>query len=347
SDANGYKKILEFMTLRHTKKVNVFHKRFEFGNRARNENEKITEFALALRDLALECNFGNSKDERIRDQFVLKLNDMYIQQEIMRHFKSNDVSVESVIEEALVISSSRNSATIFQKSDYSRPQDQSENIYKISEEGKKKWGKKDEQKTLDPRYQCIRCGKDKHKRQTSCPALEVECTLCKIRGHFARCCIKSGKIVVKGKQRINLVDTINESFSEYFVFSFDAENKRMQKIDRDYKINLFINGQLIKMLLDTGATVSCVDEQMWVKLGKPKLSDAPRITNYPNNDIKTLGMCKTTLRTPAMAMFGRNLRCKIENLKPSMESNIVKATLKQKKFHDRNLSTREFKAGDP
>ncbi|KII73293.1 hypothetical protein RF11_04878 [Thelohanellus kitauei] len=54
----------------------------------------------------------------------------------------------------------------------------------------------------------------------------------------------------------------------------------------------------------------------------------------------------STLRSPAELIFGRKLRCTIDNLKPSVAANKDTATLKQKHYHDQGTQDRSFKVGD-
>lgn len=55
---------------------------------------------------------------------------------------------------------------------------------------------------------------------------------------------------------------------------------------------------------------------------------------------------QTTGKTPAEILFGRPLRTKFDLIKPSLATNIHKAVVKQKLYHDKRKSSRNFKVGE-
>ncbi|KII72995.1 hypothetical protein RF11_08170 [Thelohanellus kitauei] len=75
------------------------------------EEEWITDFVSVLKDLAVNRHFGNLTEERLRDQFVLKLNEQHIKQEMIRKFYLNKASLQEVVDEAILVSSSTTTAT--------------------------------------------------------------------------------------------------------------------------------------------------------------------------------------------------------------------------------------------
>ncbi|KII64756.1 hypothetical protein RF11_06648 [Thelohanellus kitauei] len=99
SKTTTYSKIVSYMATRHQEKINVFYERFNFGNRSRRGNETIMEFLGALKDLSVNCDFGDQVDERIRDQFVLKLKDESIHQDLMRRF----TTIKSTLDECFLL----------------------------------------------------------------------------------------------------------------------------------------------------------------------------------------------------------------------------------------------------
>ena len=52
--------------------INVVAVRYKFCQRAQNSNEPVEEYIIALRQLAVTCEFGTLHDKMIRDQLVEK-----------------------------------------------------------------------------------------------------------------------------------------------------------------------------------------------------------------------------------------------------------------------------------
>ncbi|KII64146.1 hypothetical protein RF11_09340 [Thelohanellus kitauei] len=136
-DAITYEMIVAFMTRRHQQKLNIFLERFTFGNRVRGHNETIMDFLSSLKDLAVNCNFGESSDERIRDQFVLKLNDECMQQDLMRRFHTNEASLDEVVEEALVLSTSKRAASTIRGSSNCKSEAEYDIVMKVDKQNPK------------------------------------------------------------------------------------------------------------------------------------------------------------------------------------------------------------------
>ncbi|KII62323.1 Retrovirus-related Pol polyprotein from transposon 17.6 [Thelohanellus kitauei] len=117
---------------------------------------------------------------------------------------------------------------------------------------------------------------------------------------MAAVCLKFGKArVVRQKENINTIDS-EQSNDNIFdlaynrVFSYN-HSYPCSKINGRYLIVLNINGEKVRMLVNTGASVSCVGPALWRRFGEPKLSRAPILIGYSKNVIGTLGMVKVTV----------------------------------------------------
>ena len=63
-------------------KKNVIHKRAQFNLRSQRPGEIVDAFIRALYDIAETCDFGNNKDELIRDRIVTGLLDKGLSREL-------------------------------------------------------------------------------------------------------------------------------------------------------------------------------------------------------------------------------------------------------------------------
>ena len=56
-------------------KTNIIYERFKFNTRNQSVNESINEYIANLKHLSAICEFGNLRDELIKDRIVLGIHD--------------------------------------------------------------------------------------------------------------------------------------------------------------------------------------------------------------------------------------------------------------------------------
>ncbi len=113
---------------------------------------------------------------------------------------------------------------------------------------------------------CFRCGKTGHSPVT-CWYKDTECRSCKKRGHIERACRNKAE---KGKMQQK---TTFRRKQKKHVFTVDQENERVTDTSDDefplhvhtvaggtkaYRVTALLEGQPVKMEIDTGAAVSLV-----------------------------------------------------------------------------------------
>ena len=57
-----------------------------------------------------------------------------------------------------------------------------------------------------------------------------------------------------------------------------------------------INGINVEMLLDSGASISCVGSKVWNQIEKPRLETCAELMGYMRTDIPTLGKATVTVK---------------------------------------------------
>ncbi|KII72731.1 Transposon Tf2-9 polyprotein [Thelohanellus kitauei] len=279
--------VMEFMSSRYDKPRNGLYERFTFGNTRRNANESPKEFADRLKDSARFCEFGTTFDQRVRDQFLLGFGDKNIQKELLRIFSRTDALLEDILHEATMISDAEKNADAFQvKPDFLEKNGFPDEVNRVE----KTRTTTHNCRILDPNRDCLRCGKRKHRAPQVCPALTLECKACKMVGHFSAACLKSGNAQIGDDKK--QVRTVNVDDS---VFQFYDENFS-QVISKNFMIPLLMNGVKVKMLADSGATVSCIGQTLWKKIGAPKLRWAPPLKGYTNNTIEIKGRTNVNVK---------------------------------------------------
>jgi hypothetical protein len=74
-----------------------------FAQRHHEEGETVTQFINLLRSLAVNCDFGASMEERLRDQLVIGINNDAWQKEVFRLHPTNASKLAQVEATALVL----------------------------------------------------------------------------------------------------------------------------------------------------------------------------------------------------------------------------------------------------
>ena len=81
----------------------VIAERVKFTLRHRKEEETVTQFLISLRAIAGKCTFGQSLDERLRDQLVIGISNDSWQEEMFRLHPKNDATLQQVEQSALIV----------------------------------------------------------------------------------------------------------------------------------------------------------------------------------------------------------------------------------------------------
>ena len=86
-DKNNIDKILDLWNSYCLGETNVIYERFKFNNRSQTPDESVDAYAAALRAMAATCNFGNLRDELIRDKIVCGISNIAVQQKLLQEPK--------------------------------------------------------------------------------------------------------------------------------------------------------------------------------------------------------------------------------------------------------------------
>jgi transposase InsO family protein len=311
------------------RKVFMLAERREFLKRQRKEGESIQVFLTELRRLARDCSFGNTLDERLRDQLVVGINESHWQTELIRQFPGNNHTMAEVLAAAELLetaSQQQKRLTQLSSNEYSSTV---RHVKKTQGEQNQIASRKQTNFTqnakrtpfrLDKSKHCMLCGKNRHQTGEKCLAKGVVCAACNIKGHFARCCIKSGRAVdatascraicAMGQENEDDLDEIaqlnmisdNESEEvgceiedDYYGASLNTVNS-IRRIGQQAIVNAMINNKQIKMVYDPGAMFTVISESIWQKIGKPQLRPVPKLEAYTHVEIETLGVTEVVVQ---------------------------------------------------
>ncbi|KAL0151789.1 hypothetical protein M9458_052940 [Cirrhinus mrigala] len=272
--------------------------RFRFYQRNQNPGETISDYILALKRLASSCEFGTFLDDALRDKFVCGLaGEVYHR----RLLSEKDLTFKKACDTALALELAHKDTKELgaQSTIKDTSVHEVQNAYGAKEKYKGRGSfqcntQKRAQQQPSHKYKssCYRCGGSNH-YPTECRYRNEKCHNCGKIGHLQRAC-KSQRTQRSGKAQYVSDDTsetqgaVDDELFELFTI-YSAQDKA----DGIY-IDLQLNGKMVSMQLDTGASLSLIPEYIY----NDKLKDcclhptSIRLVSYTGDKIPVLGELK-------------------------------------------------------
>jgi len=169
-------------------KKNITYERFLLLTRKQREDEKVDDFAKALRSLAETCEYGSLKNSIIKDAFVLGIFDNRVRENLL---KDCELTLETAINIARATEKAKEQSSAIRG-------DNESNVMKVSRT----------HKTNEKTNDCKFCGREHEFKKISCPAFGKKCSKCGLKNHFAAKC-KTNNV-----QMIDNIEDVNPNTNE-------------------------------------------------------------------------------------------------------------------------------------
>ena len=296
ADRDDSKKVLDALQTHFEPTRNVIYERFVFNDCKQSQCETVDQFIAKLRKLADTCDFGELRDELVRDRLVTCTKDLGAQARMLREPKltlNKAIDMCCASEQAKIqikkISGGEQEAVNYTSRDKSNSHYQ---------QGRKQTYVSEHTKRKPPNITCHFCGTT-HAKQ-NCPAFGATCKACGKRNHFARVCKQE-----QHKTQLNLVEDEHEADDGENPMLYLSHINCIQANKNKWFVNLKLAPRdnslpydlqhVIKCQLDTGSTVNVIgfhDLQCLVQDGNPPLSQSKTTLKlYDGTLIKPKGEC--------------------------------------------------------
>ena len=267
-------------------------KRFEFNTRRQEEGETVAVFVAELRKIAQYCEYGDALSDMLRDRVVCGISNKSVQRRLLQETSLTfDKALEMTLAAETAAKDSRRLA------DTHTPDKTSDGLPKVNRAGSVSepaavqkidntrhknaspglWGNKGRD--------CHRCGGKHH--PSKCTFREYECHYCKKRGHLAKVCKKRN--TNKSEQANVVLSEDQTRQSEYAMFHIKQSGS-----SRPLEVSVIVNGNPLRMEVDTGASVSIINSDTFdrIRVGKSTLNlheTATELRTYTGESIEVAG----------------------------------------------------------
>ena len=238
---------------------NLIFERARFNSRDQMEGESTEQYLLVLHALARNCEYGQLRDELIRDRIVIGILDKALSKRLQ-------MDPELTLEKAARLV--RQSESVGEQQQVLKGQKDSElDVNWMTSKSKAA-------QQLNPSSSCTRCG-NQHE-PGKCPAQKVTCFRCHKRGHFKSQCFSLGTSQKVADKEVDSVK--GEAVETVFLGTVgEGEGSWMAKIS--------VCGQYLPFKIDTGADVTAISEESYKRIkGKGgKLVKPSKLLRGPSN----------------------------------------------------------------
>jgi hypothetical protein len=251
-------------------KHNVIFERAKFNMRRQAPQETADAFIVALHTLAETCNFGDLRDQLIRDRIVVGILDARL---------SERLQLDADLTLAKAVAMVRQSELVHQQQGLLRTtsaptQNDNPEINAVAQHRKSTARRQPrDYKAVTPKPEvnqqpCKWCGKNPGHSRQQCPAQikKVSCANCFRVGHYAKVCL-SKKRPSPAEKPVQAVTSANSLFLDTISTADDSNNT--------WYAEIHVIGKPVRFRIDTGADVTATTSRRSVS----RVARLPHDTN--------------------------------------------------------------------
>ncbi|XP_056001795.1 uncharacterized protein LOC125656292 [Ostrea edulis] len=213
-DAKKYETVSDKFQAHFVSRRNVIFERAKFNQRKQQEGESADSFITALYTLVEHCEYGQLKDEMIRDRIVVGIRDSKLSEKLQLN---PDLKLEDAINQARqrgavqkqqaivcneLSSSSGGASSVDAVSNFKKHGQRKKHSFQSGKSNKKGFTKPasgHNNKGAKP-VSCHRCGNSQAHSREEYPAKNQKCNKCHKIGHFARKCQSLHEIAIESDE---------------------------------------------------------------------------------------------------------------------------------------------------
>lgn len=272
-----YSELISILDSHYDNRKHIMTATYDFYSCVQKPGQTFLEWKTELREKLRHCGFNTSmlaskpQDRALRDMYIIGVNNPKIRQALLKEQDPDLETTERIIASAEKL---QDDVRHFKISELQHDVP----IAKIGSRRFNEVRSTNNEDRLSKKTSCMTCGSGTHQR-SDCRFRNATCNHCKRIGHLQRVCRakhKTTSITNRVKATIKLSHVSDDT----------------KRLPLSAEINLIVNGRNIVFEIDTGASVTIVNEQLWKEVGKPKLRASNlSLTCYSGVNLKVRGIC--------------------------------------------------------
>ncbi|XP_054282050.1 uncharacterized protein K02A2.6-like [Macrosteles quadrilineatus] len=252
-DKASYESVTEAFDNIFTGKRNVIYERAKFNSRSQQPDELFDTFLADISSMAEHCSFKNLKAELIRDRIVVGITDKRLSAQLQ---EDSNLTLEKAVQKCKQKESISKQAAELEMI----CQGKHAEVDRIKSDQKQsaRFNKTHDLKTARKEC-CWNCGGPMHPRHL-CPAKDLACHYCQKIGHFAKHC-RSRLLETKttdNTKRLNEIRRLDKPDNTEASVAYLGPVNASCYDSSSWYVEIFINNQLVKAKLDSGAEVTTI-----------------------------------------------------------------------------------------
>ena len=257
-------------------KVNSTYQNHVFRSMEQQDGETVAQFMTKLKQVVKDCDYGDQSDNQIRDQVVQRCKSHALRRKLSE--KGENLTLALLLKTAATYKAVQSQLASMEGGQHT--------VSLIRDSRREAQQRKGKEPGKESKEACYRCGNvGNYGRDPNCPARGKTCKKCGGANHFAQKCKtkppkpakpRSNGKLKDTKKKVSYVQDVDEDEDEYAFI--------VKSASQPGKIEVFIGGILVEMVVDSGASTNVIDKHLWSKLKREKIECVSKKSNkklYP------------------------------------------------------------------
>ena len=262
---------------------NLVFERAKFNRRDQREGESAEEYITELYALIETCEFNELRDEMLRDRLIVGIRDKGLSEKLQL---DTDLTLEKAKKTI------RQKEAVRAQSQQLSTQARAQLVEDVTQRAprrphrprRSRGGANAQPRGAPGPDKCMRCGRRKHQGAEKCPARNAICYNCRKKGHLKAYCFSKPSVVSA---------VVAEGHTEDLAFLGTLSTPDSST----WRSTLHVNGKRVQFKLDTGAEVSAVSEETYLRVYGKQLQSPTKVLYGPAyQSLEVLGQFEGQLR---------------------------------------------------
>ena len=287
SDKNRkkYQKVIEQFDAYFKVRKNVIYECARFNKRSQLLDESVDHFITEIHMLAETCEFGDMKEELIRDRLIVGIQDLALSERLQ-------LEPDLDLDKPKRLIRQREAVKLQQEFLQKPPRKEDISLDAVRQPTPRRKLPAIPVMPKPPSSGCQRCGRGAHPQQL-CPAKDAICRRCNRRGHYSSQCMSSTVALVStAAPEQGLTEQLDEEYTE------TAYLDTIEGIKGNiWEVQIAISDKIVIFKVDTGAEVTVLSDTTWkiLNLSEPLQNLKTSLCGPDSAALKVLGKAVLTL----------------------------------------------------